>query len=107
MASLVNEFKSVAIDATTVANTFYTTPAGTTSIILLAQATNVSNADANITFYSSVNGNTELAKDFTIPVGDSATMITGKLVLESGNSLSVFSSANSAIKLTVSVLETT
>lgn len=107
MASLVNEFKSVAVDATTVANTFYTTPSGTTTIVLLAQATNVSNADANVTFYTSVNGNTELAKDFTIPVGDSATMLTGKLVLEPGNSLSVLSSANSAIKLTVSVLETT
>ena len=73
MATPLNTFKSVAANITTAATDIYTVPAQTTAIVLLAQATNVSNsADANITFYSSVNGNTELAKDFTIPVGDAA-----------------------------------
>jgi len=107
MASTINTFKSYAVDATTTANTFYTTPALTTTIVLLAQATNVGNSDANVTFYTSLNGNTEITKNFTIPVGDAASMLTGKLVLEAGNSMSVLANANSVIKLTVSILETT
>ena len=107
MASTINTFKSYAVNVTTAGNTFYTTPALTTSIVLLAQATNVGNSDANVTFYTSINGNTEITKDFTIPVGYAASMLTGKLVLEAGNTIGVVANANSQIKLTVSLLETT
>ena len=106
MASSINTFKSYAVDVTTVANTFYTTPPATTTIVLLAQATNVGAAEANITFSSSINGSTEIVKDYTIPVGDAAGLLTGKLVLEPGVSMSVVASANATIKLTVSILET-
>ncbi len=106
MASQINTFKSYAVDVTTSANTFYTAPIDATSIILLVQATNVGGSDANVTFYTSLNGNTEIVKDYTVPVGDAAGLLTGKLVLEPGNSMSVLSSANSTIKLTVSLLET-
>ena len=106
MASSINTFKSYAVDVTTVANTFYTTPPATTTIVLLAQATNVGAAEANITFSSSINGSTEIVKDYTIPVGDAAGLLTGKLVLEPGVTMSVVGNANSTIKLTVSILET-
>ena len=107
MASPLNTFKSVAANITTVATNVYTCPAETTAIVLLAQATNVNASDdGNITFYSSINGNTELAKDFTIPVGDSAALLTGKLVVEAGNSIGVYANANSVLKLTLSILET-
>ena len=108
MASPLNTFKSYAANITTVATNIYTCPAETTAIVLLAQATNIhATNDANITFYSSVNGNTELAKDFTIPVGDSAALLSGKLVIEAGNSIGVYANANSVLKITLSILETT
>ena len=107
MASPLNTFKSVALDVTTAGNTFYTVPVDTTTIVLLAQATNVGSAPANVTFSSSINGGTELVKDFTVPVGDAASMLTGKLVLETGESITASASANAVIKLTVSILETT
>jgi hypothetical protein len=106
MASSINTFKSYAVDVTTVANTFYTTPPATTTIVLLAQATNVGSNDGNITFSSSINGSTEIVKDYTIPVGDAAGLLSGKLVLEPGVTISVVGNANSTIKLTVSILET-
>ena len=107
MASPLNTFKSYAANITTVATNIYTCPAETTAIVLLAQATNIhATNDANITFYSSVNGNTELAKDFTIPVGDSAALLSGKLVVEAGNSIGVYANANSTLKITLSILET-
>jgi hypothetical protein len=107
MASPLNTFKSVAVDVTTAGNTFYTTPVDTTTIVLLAQATNVGSSPGNVTFSSSINGGTELVKDFTVPVGDAADLLTGKLVVEAGQSMSVSASANATIKLTVSILETT
>ncbi len=92
---------------TTVPTNLYTCPAETTAIVLLAQATNVNGTDdGNITFYSSVNGNTELAKDFTIPVGDSAGLLSGKLVIEEGESIGCYANANSVLKITLSILET-
>jgi hypothetical protein len=107
MASPLNTFISVAANVTTVASTVYTCPAETTGIVLLAQATNINSSDAgNITFYSSVNGNTELVKDFTIPVGDAAALLSGKLVIEAGQSIGCSANANSVLKLTLSILET-
>ncbi len=106
MASSINTFKSYAVDVTTVSTTFYTTPLATTTIVLLAQATNVGASDANVTFSTSINTNTEIVKDYTIPVGDAAGLLTGKLVLEPGVTMSVVGNANSTIKLTVSILET-
>jgi len=107
VASPLNTFKSVAANITTVPTNIYTCPAETTAIVLLAQATNVNAInDGNITFYSSINGNTELTKDFTIPVGDSAALLSGKLVIEEGESIGVYANANSVLKITLSVLET-
>lgn len=107
MASPLNTFKSFAANITTVPTNIYTCPAETTAIVLLAQATNIhASNDGNITFYSSVNGNTELTKDFTIPVGDAAALLSGKLVVTAGNSIGVYANANSVLKLTLSILET-
>ena len=107
MASPLNTFKSVASNLTTTPTTIYTCPAETTAIVLLAQATNTNNTDdGNITFYSSVNGNTELAKDFTIPVGDAAGLLSGKLVIEEGQSVGAYANATGVLKLTLSILET-
>lgn len=106
MATPLNVFKSIATELTTEEETLYTAPANTTSIILLAQVANVDTEEnANVTFLTSVN-DTELVKDFTIPVGDAGSVLQGKLVLEAGQAVSAFSSANSVLKITVSILET-
>lgn len=108
MPSQLNTFKSYAANITTVASNIYTCPANTTAIVLLAQATNVNASnDGNITFYSSINGNTELVKDFTVPTGDSVALLLGKLVVEAGNSIGAYANANSIFKITLSILETT
>jgi hypothetical protein len=107
MPSPLNTFISVAANVTTISSTIYTCPAETTAIVLLAQATNINSTDAgNITFTSSVNGGTQLVKDFTIPVGDAAGLLSGKLVVTAGNSIQCSANANSVLKLTLSILET-
>jgi hypothetical protein len=104
MASPINVFKSAVADLTTVQSTIYTTPASITTVVLLAQVSNVSGSSANVTFLTS-SSNTELVKDFTIPVGDAAALIDGKLILESGESILAYASANSQLKITLSILE--
>jgi hypothetical protein len=106
MAAPLNIFRSVATELTTDEEVLYTAPANTTSIVLLAQVANVDPLDnANVTFLTSV-ANTELVKDFTVPVGDAASVLQGKLVLEANQSIKALASANNVLKITVSILET-
>ncbi len=51
MATLpLNTFRTKAFELTTASQTIYTTPAGLTTIVLGAQASNISNTAATITF---------------------------------------------------------
>lgn len=107
MASPLNTFISVSANVTSVATNVYVCPAETTSIILLAQAANIhASQEANVTFYTSLDGLTELVKDFTIPAKDAAGLLTGKLVIEAGEALGIYADANNKLKLTMSILET-
>jgi hypothetical protein len=104
MALALNVFKTVTANITTVDTTLYTAPSSYTGIVLMAQITNVSSSPANVTLIYSSN-NTELLKDFTIPGNDAAAALTGKLIIETGQSISISASANSALKITASILE--
>jgi hypothetical protein len=107
VASPLNVFKSISANVTTVASNVYVCPAETTTIVLLAQATNIhANERANVTFYTSIDGTTELVKDFVIPPNDAAGLLTGKLVIEAGEAIGIYSDANNKLKLTMSILET-
>lgn len=108
MASPLNTFRSITANVTNVATTVYTCPAETSTIVLLAQVSNIHTSSiANVTFYSSNSGVvTELVKNFLIPVGDAASLISGKLVVEAGTSVGIYSNSNNSVKLTLSILET-
>jgi hypothetical protein len=105
MAAL-NVFKTTTATASTTNSTIYTAPAGYTGIILMAQITNITGTAESITM-THVNGatETELLKDFLIPGKDSASALTGKLVLQTGQGLKVVASANTTFKIVLSVLE--
>ena len=95
----LNTFKTkttkIGIDTT---GTMYTSPVGVTAIILMAQIANISTATQTVSFIHHRNrrvlpdaqgnggqdGNTDsfLVKDFEIPTADSASVLTGKLILE-------------------------
>jgi hypothetical protein len=45
-------------------------------------------------------------KNFSVPVADAVGVLVGKLVLTAGQSFLASASANSALKLTLSLLET-
>jgi hypothetical protein len=109
MASPLNTFKTITKVVTSSETTVYTSPSGITTIVLLAQAANISSNVADITliyYEDSTSTSTELVKNFSIPNNDAAALLTGKMVIETGNSLKCSASANDSFKLTLSILET-
>lgn len=111
MAESLNTFRSYHKEITTTEEVVYTAPLTVTTVVLLAQAANVSSTGASITFKVRDNSvdpavDTELASEYIVAPNDSAGLLTGKLVVEAGNALVASSDSNSNIKLSISLLET-
>lgn len=108
MATVLNVFKTVTATLTTTASSpLYTAPAGYTSIVLMAQVSNITSTIKKVTFSHYADSvTTELLKDFAIPGNDAVSATTGKLVLEEGQAVTAFADANSSLKVTLSILET-
>jgi hypothetical protein len=108
MATALNVFKTITSNLTTQSNVIYTAPALKTSIVLSLQVTNVSNNTVTVTLLhsTSTNQQVELAKDFEIPTKDSASVLTGKLVLESGQSIRISAETDNFLEVVLSILET-
>lgn len=107
MAFGLNIFKTVTFDLSTINYEIYTAPAGYSAIILMAQVTNVtgSTEQVDMAVLAPDSGETSLASGFDIPGNDSAGMLTGKLVLETGYGITASASTNGALKLVLSILE--
>jgi hypothetical protein len=119
----LNTFKTkTAILTTSSTSTIYTAPVGVTSIVLMAQVANVTTQTATVTFghyrnlpiLSDSQGNgfqtgtvfTELIKNFGIPGNDGANLVSGKMIIETLDSIRAFSSVDGRLKITLSILET-
>tara|TARA_B100001094_G_scaffold292753_1_gene312178 strand:+ start:1618 stop:1956 length:339 start_codon:yes stop_codon:yes gene_type:complete len=107
-AVAVNNFRTI----TTVVGTgapveIYTAPTGYTSVFLLLQVTNTDSATRTVTFnHVRTSTTTELVKEFPIPAGDSLDLLAGKLVLQTGDKVSITGSSAGVLKFCASVLET-
>lgn len=106
MALPLNVFKTVALDAPASATEVYTAPTGYNSIVLLAQACNTDVAAQTVTLYHKRGAtSTALVFDYEIPPNETLVLISGRLVLETGDSLELSGSATE-IKFVASILET-
>jgi hypothetical protein len=106
MATPLNAFRTITATVTTTATNIYTVPIGVTGIILGSQVANIVNTTSSISAWHSRGVvATELVKEFDIPPNDAMSIIAGKLVLESGDSIRVQAGANNTLKITLSVLE--
>ena len=111
MALPLNVYKTVTKVVPTDPVGIYTAPVGYSSVVLLAQAANIDSNTHTISFSHkrSVVGvavTTEILKDFPIEGNDTTTLLRGKLVLESGDSLTISASDGTNIKFIGSILET-
>ena len=108
MAQLaLNRFQTETLVVTTADQTVYTAPTGYTAIVLYAHVTNISSSAASFTMsHVRSSTTTEIVKDATVPPNDAFIPLDGKLVLETSDSIKISASANSSLKLILSVLET-
>ena len=111
MALALNVFKTVTKVATTNPVGIYTAPVGYTGVILLAQAANIGSETQTVSFShqrstAGIAVTTEILKLFPISGNDTANLLAGKLVLESGDVLVLSASNATDIKFLGSVLET-
>ena len=110
-AAAVNNFKTFTKVVGLTTDTFYTAPAGYVGVFLLAQCANVGTSIETITCYhnrvsSGTTVTTEIVKDFSIPPNDAANLLNGRLVLETGDFITISGSATEKIKFIASILET-
>ena len=108
MAQLaLNRFQTVTLEITDSEQTMYTAPTGYTSILLYAHITNVGSSDATVTMKHSRSGtDTEIIKGANVPVADAFVPLSGKMVLETSDSVKIIASANNTLKCILSILET-
>ena len=107
MALALNIFQTVTAVVSLSDTEIYTAPVGYTGVVLLAQIANVGSTSEDITFIHRRSAtDTELLKSFPISANDSANLLGGKLVLESGDKLVISGSNASNLKFVASILET-
>ena len=107
MALPLNVFKTVTYVAPTSPVGIYTAPVGYSSVVLLAQVANVDAVTHSITFsHKRSSTTTEIVKDFSVQGNDTASLLDGRLILESGDAVFLSGSNDSNLKLTLSILET-
>lgn len=106
-AAAVNVFKTITkvVGVSTVG--IYTAPIGYTGVVLLAQVTNTGSSTHTISFgYRRDGVDTEVIKNLAIPASDTANLLSGKLVIETGDTLTIVGSNSTDLKYISSILET-
>jgi hypothetical protein len=124
MAQLpLNKFLTkTAMLTTSTTATVYTAPIGVTAIILMAQVANISSQTHYVSFshfrnrpvLKDAQGNGEqkakttstLVMSYAVPANDAASPLSGKMIVESLDSIQAYADANNVLQLTLSVLET-
>lgn len=107
MALALNVFKTITAVVDTSPTEIYTAPVGYTGVILLAQVANIGVTSEDVTFvHRRVSTDTQILKSFPIASHDTANLLAGKLVLESGDKLVLSGSNGTNLKFIASVLET-
>jgi hypothetical protein len=111
MALALNVFQTVTAVISTSPTIVYSAPVGYTGVVLLAQVANIgaTSYDVSLSHQRSVAGiavTTEMLKNYPISGNDTANLLAGKLVLESGDKLVLSGNNGTNLKFVGSILET-
>lgn len=109
---MAETFKNAYLDITSSAQTVYTAPASTTSIVISLRVTNVDGtADDTITadVIDGTSGNSRIANTMSVPADTSLELAgSSKIVLETGDKIDLTGGAASGdLEAFVSILEIT
>lgn len=108
MAQLaLNRFQTVTLEVSTSEQTVYTAPTGYTAIVLYAHIANFGTQDSTVTMkHKRSSTETEIIKGANVPTAEAFVPMSGKLVLETSDSIRISSQRNNTLKIIVSILET-
>jgi hypothetical protein len=108
MAALpLNNFRTITSVVTTNIDIPYTCPLGFKAVFLMGQVTNVGSQNRTVTFIHTRGGiDTEIVYNYTVPPNDTLNLLTGKLVLETNDSIKIVGNSSSDLKFLASILET-
>jgi hypothetical protein len=104
----INVFRNITADLTTVDTVLYTAPLAYSGIVLMAQISNTTTGVVAASMYVKdidLSTLTSLITDFSIPGNDALGALTGKLVLQSGQSVVASAGANGSLQIVLSILE--
>ena len=96
------QFKRFGTTATTTGETVYQTPEGKTG---LAIGLILANKSSQVQYASVDINSTFIVKDAPIPVGSTLSILDGKLAIQATETLTATASVDSAIDVTLTVLE--
>jgi len=114
-AVALNTFKTIRHLVTDAPVGIYTSPIGVASIILYAQAVHVANDDSvkfvTLTHARPLNPtedvvNFEIIKQGPVIPNDALNLLSGRLVLETGDELKLSGNTSGDVKVVISILET-
>ena len=108
MALALNVYKTITHVLSASPVGIYTAPTGVASIILLAQVSNVGTGTSTQTVtasHSRSSVDARLVKETPVPANDSVSLLTGRLILETGDVFKVQGSVNGTLEIVLSVLE--
>lgn len=107
MALPLNVFQTVTAVISISPTEVYTAPTGYTGVVLLAQVVNIGATSQDVTMlHRRSSTDTEMLKQYPISGNDTVNLLSGKLVLESGDKLVISGSNATNLKLVASILET-
>jgi len=111
MALALNVYKTVTQVVPTSAVGIYTAPVGYSGVVLLAQVANIGSSTQTVTVSHerSISGTavtTEIVKDFPVPGNDTASILNGKLIMETNDIIKISGSTSTDLKFIGSILET-
>jgi len=108
MATVLNSFKTVTANLTSSIANVYTAPSGYSTVILLAQVSNLTGGTLTVSgnIYK-LNGNSaSLVKNASLPPNDAINLVGGRLILQTGDSFAAGANVADASQLVLSLLET-
>lgn len=107
MAVAINIFKTVTANVTTGGTSVYTAPTGYTTVVLMAQVSNIGSTLLTVTAdHVRSSAATNIITAAPLPTADAISLVSGKLILQTGDSIRVSASANNSAQMILSILET-
>ena len=107
MPGALNRFLTKPFDVTTTATSVYTPPIGYTAVILLAQFVNNTSQEVRVSAGILRSGTyTAIMTNGRLVANDAISALTGRLILQYGDSFRISASDSTSVQLVLSFLET-